>query len=258
MKLSDIKKTSTLKAPRIVLYGSAGIGKTTLGATFPDPIFVQTEDGLGKIEVDHFPLAKNYNDVIAALDALIKEDHEFKTVVVDSVDWLEMMINAHTCQTHGKRTIEEFGYGKGYVEALVFWREYIERLNTLRNSKGMIVCQLAHARQVEVKPPNMEPYHQWQIKLHKHANALVKEHCDLMGYCDSDTTIIKSESAGGKAFNKVRAEGRYIFCDKSPERDTKNRYGIETKVPMEWSALQTAIKGKKTEAKAKTKETENA
>lgn len=246
MKLSDIKSKAVLRAPRIVLFGSAGIGKTTMGASLPDPIFVQTEDGLGKIAVDHFPLAETYEEVISALDVLINEDHQFKSVVIDSVDWLESLIYTYTCQKGNVDSIEQFGYGKGYMEALTWWRQYIDRLNTLRNSKGMLICQLAHARQVEVRPPNTEPYHQWQIKLHKHSTALIKEHCDLLGYCDTKTTIVKSESASGRQFQKTKSDGkRFIYCNKAPERDTKNRYGIDKEIEMSYDALKDAIAGKK-------------
>ena len=48
-----------------------------------------TLDGLGKLQVPHFPLATSYAEVADALDALLDEDHAYSTVVVDSVDWLE-------------------------------------------------------------------------------------------------------------------------------------------------------------------------
>ena len=109
--------------------GSAGIGKTTMGATFPAPIFIQTEDGLGKIDVPNFPLAKSFDDVMGALHALLNEDHDYKSVIVDSIDWLQMLIYKHTCQKAGQQSIESFGYGKGYTEALTYWRDYIDLLN---------------------------------------------------------------------------------------------------------------------------------
>jgi len=252
MKLSDIQKSNKTKPPRIVLMGSAGIGKTTMGATFPAPIFIQTEDGLGKIDVPNFPLSKSFDDVMGALHALLNEDHDYKSVIVDSIDWLQMLIYKHTCQKAGQQSIESFGYGKGYTEALTYWRDYIDLLNRLRDEKGMVTCQLAHSQQIEVKPPNVEPFHQWQLKLHKHSHALIKEHCDLLGFCDVKTSIVKSETAGGKAYQKAKSDGkRYIYCNKSPERDTKNRYQIETEIEMTWDALVGAIKGETAKVKEK-------
>ncbi len=55
MKISDITKNAQMKPPRVLLYGPAGIGKTTFGASAPRPIFLPIEDGLGRIDVDSFP-----------------------------------------------------------------------------------------------------------------------------------------------------------------------------------------------------------
>ena len=57
--LSSIQKKAAMQAPRIMLYGVEGIGKTTFAAGAPSPIFIQTEDGLGSIDVPHFPLASS-------------------------------------------------------------------------------------------------------------------------------------------------------------------------------------------------------
>ncbi len=79
----------------MVIYGPGGIGKTTFGATMNKPIIVQAEDGIGKIECPHFHVAKSYHEFVGNLKALIDDDSEFKTVVVDSLDWLETLIHEH-------------------------------------------------------------------------------------------------------------------------------------------------------------------
>ena len=61
--------------PRILLYGQEGVGKSTLGAQTHKPVFVQTEDGLGQIDCHRFPLAKSFDDIMAALAALYSEEH---------------------------------------------------------------------------------------------------------------------------------------------------------------------------------------
>jgi hypothetical protein len=74
--------------------------------------------------------------VAEALDALLNEDHDFGTMVVDSVDWLEPLIWAEACKRNGWASIDAPGFGKGYAEALTIWREYLDRLNALRDRKG--------------------------------------------------------------------------------------------------------------------------
>lgn len=90
--LSSITRGRTLDAPRIILYGMEGIGKSTFAANFPAPIFIQTEDGLGMIDCAKFPLAKSFDEVFQELVALETEPNEFKTIVIDSLDWLERLI----------------------------------------------------------------------------------------------------------------------------------------------------------------------
>ncbi|NYZ70421.1 AAA family ATPase [Endozoicomonas sp. SM1973] len=81
ISLQSISKTKGMQAPRILIYGTHGIGKTTFAANAPNPIFLFTEDGAGQLALDSFPLLKTYEDVISALNALINEEHDFKTVV---------------------------------------------------------------------------------------------------------------------------------------------------------------------------------
>ena len=116
--LENIKRGRESKPPRLFIYGQEGVGKSTVGAAAPNPVFVQTEDGLGEIDTAKFPLAKNLNDVLAALTALREEPHEFQTVVLDSADWLERLIWDQVCAEFGVRSIEKAdgGYGKGYVQ----------------------------------------------------------------------------------------------------------------------------------------------
>jgi hypothetical protein len=76
----------------MLVYGTEGIGKSTLAARAPQPVFVQTEDGLGEVNCDKFPLAASFAETLAALTELRDQDHAYQTVVVDSLDWLERLI----------------------------------------------------------------------------------------------------------------------------------------------------------------------
>ena len=54
LSLSSLVRAKSDKPPRIVIYGVPGIGKTSLAAEFPDPIFIQTEEGTGNLELTSF------------------------------------------------------------------------------------------------------------------------------------------------------------------------------------------------------------
>jgi len=158
VSLKSLQRGAVAKAPRMLIYGVAGIDKTTLAAGAPAPVVLQTEDGLGTLDVPAFPLAKTFGDVMDALQSLATEGHEFKTLIVDSLDWLEPLIYAHTCAANKWGSIEDPGYGKGYVAALAFWRDYIAGINYLRDEVGMTIVQLAHSQIRRFESPESEPY----------------------------------------------------------------------------------------------------
>ena len=96
MSLADIRKKTKQKPPRIIVHGEAAVGKTYLASQTKNPIMLDVEDGLGKIEMDHIP-CKTYSDVMANLDELATEEHEYKTVCVDSLDWFERLLWEKVC-----------------------------------------------------------------------------------------------------------------------------------------------------------------
>ena len=67
--LDQVQKGKQRRPRRAMLYGTHGVGKSTFGSMADRPIFIATEDGLGEIDCDKFPLAVKYADVLAALSA---------------------------------------------------------------------------------------------------------------------------------------------------------------------------------------------
>ena len=132
--LAKVERGRTSKPPRILLCGVEGIGKSTFGSQAPKPVFIQTEDGLDEIDCDKFPLATSFEDVTSALGELRSQQHDYQSVVIDSLDWLERLIWDKLCQQYGVASIEKVdgGYARGYTHALTLWREIIEHLGALR------------------------------------------------------------------------------------------------------------------------------
>jgi hypothetical protein len=169
LSLKSLRKVTATDPARIVLYGVPKIGKTSLAAEFPDPVFLQVEEGTpGDLELTSFGQLTSYDAVLEAFTALIVEEHDYKTVVIDSLDAIEPLVWAETCRRNGWQNIEAPGYGKGYVEAETVWRDVVAAVNALR-ARGMTVVEIAHSEAVRFEPPGMEPYARYSLKLHKRA-----------------------------------------------------------------------------------------
>lgn len=243
MDLSQVKKGGTMKPPRVLIYGPAGIGKTTFGAEAPRPIFLPIEDGLGKLDVDSFPTPGTYSDALAALKSLIQEEHEFKSIIVDSLDWLEPLIWSHTCEQNGFKSIEAPGYGKGYVEALKYWREFLDHLNYLRDTKKMAVVLIGHSIIREFKSPDTDSFDRYQIKLQQKAADLVSENSDAIFFANYKTQTIKTEGRTGVRNRAVGTGERVMFTEERPAWLAKNRYGLPAEMALNWAEFMKGLKG---------------
>jgi hypothetical protein len=242
ISLASLMSTTALASPRILIHGVAGVGKTTFGAGAPAPVFIPTEDGLGTLEVPHFPLARTFDQVMEALAALYSESHDFRTVVVDSVDWLEPLVWARTCQDQGWGSIEDPGYGKGYVAALDLWRQYLEGLNALRNERGMTVIQIAHTDIRRFDSPEHEPYDRYVIKLHARAAALLQEHSDVVLFANYRISTVKSDVGFNKKVTRALGSGeRVLYTAERPAFLAKNRFGLPDSVALSWEAFAAAM-----------------
>ena len=238
--LESIKTGRENKPPRIMVYGQEGVGKSTFGASAPGAIFVQTEDGLGEIDCRKFPLAQNFGDVVAALTALRDEDHNFRTVVIDSLDWLERLIFDEVCKEFGVRSIEKAdgGYGKGYVDALVHWRKVLSLLDDLRNQRGMMVILVAHAKVERFEDPENMAYDRYAPRLHKHAASLISEWVDAVMFAMKRMRVSKDGDARAIA-SPIGADGgeRILRTNGSPACVAKNRFGLPNEIPLQWDAF---------------------
>jgi len=165
MKIADIHRATATLPPRILIHGLEGVGKTTLAARFPDPVFLQIEDGTGNLELATFGLLDSLAAVREAIAALGNEDHGFHTLVLDSVDPLEPLVWAAVCREHNWPSIEAPGYGKGYVEADAIWRDLLAGLDWLRRTRDMLVVLIAHSAVETVNDPRVPAYTSYQLRV---------------------------------------------------------------------------------------------
>jgi hypothetical protein len=223
------------KPHRVMLYGTHGIGKSTFASMAPSPIFIQIEDGLASVDCDAFPKSEKLAHVMEAIGELYQGEHQYKTVVIDTLDWLERLIWSEVCEAKGVKNIEDIGYGKGYTMALDYWRRITRGLDALRNDRGMGSIVLAHAAVVTYNAPDTEPYDRYQPKLHKSASALMQEWADDVLFASFKTF---TRATGDEAKGKQRGVGtgeRVIYTAERPAYYAKNRLpGIPQELPLDY------------------------
>ena len=238
VKLLEQVTSGRSPAPRrLMLYGTHGVGKSTFASHAPKPIFIQTEDGLGEIECDKLPLAASFDQVMQALSELYTDKHAFRTIVVDSLDWLERLIWAEVCRKRNVESIEDIGYSKGYVFALTQWREFLEGLTALRSDKGMMIVLIAHARIERFENPETESYDRYVPRLHRLASQVVQEWCDEVLFANFKVYTKQTD----EGFNRKRVHGigtgeRIIRTAERPAHVAKNRLNLPEELPLDWNA----------------------
>ena len=245
MKLLEQIQRGVVNVPRrTLLYGVHGVGKSTWGSMTEKPVFIQTEDGLANIDCERFPLAQAYSDVLAAIGELYTEPHEYRTVVVDSLDWLERLIWADVCRKRGVESMEDIPYGKSYVFALTQWREVLQGLDALRNERGMNILLIAHAQIERFANPETDTYDRYSPRLQKQASALVQEWCDEVLFA----TYKVHTKTTTEAFDRKRVQGigsgeRIIRTTERPAHVAKNRLGLPDEIPLDYRVYAALLRG---------------
>lgn len=230
--LDRIQSGRQARPRRTLLYGTHGVGKSTFGACAPDPIFIQTEDGLGDLDCSCFPLANSFGEVEEAVKALAIESHGYQTLVLDSLDWLEKLIWSEVCQSKGVKAIEDIGYAKGYQFAIDYWRHLLRGLESLRQ-RGMAIILLAHARVERFESPDTEPYDRYTPALHKTSSAIVQEWCDEVLFASHKVLTKKSgEKFGVAKYKGVGTGERIIRTVEKPTHLAKRRIDLPDEIEL--------------------------
>lgn len=246
--LSSISRTRRVRAPKIVVCGAGKVGKTTFASRAPDAVGILTEEGADAVDTNAFPLAKSLSDVYSAIGTLINEEHDFKTVFVDSLDWLEPLVQAHVCAANGWANLDAPGFGKGHVAAAEEWRNLLNGLDALRNERQLGVILIAHDKIKRVEDPLTEGYDSHVLKLHDRATALVMEWADVIGYAGYRVFTTKTDAGFGQKETKATTTGeRLLHVEAHPAHCGGNRFGLKN-MPLDWAVFSAALAATQTPA----------
>lgn len=232
----DLKSLSKPQGQRPVimtLFGEGGMGKTTLAALFPRPVFIRTEDGTASLAgnegVALFPLASRSQDVFDAIEALATQEHDFKTLVIDSITQLATLIESEIVAADPKaKSINQAGggYGAGYNTAAEMHRKVREWAGALAYDKGMNVVFIGHADTETLDLPDSDPYARYTIRMHKKSIPHYTDNVDLVGFIRLKTYL----TGTGDKKRAVSTADREIICHPQASSVTKNRFGIDKPV----------------------------
>jgi hypothetical protein len=241
LSLESIGDTRKATADRILLIGVEGIGKSTFAANAPNSVFIGAEEGLSEIDAKAFPEVNTFEDVLAAIDVLTNSEHTYKTLALDTIDWIEPLIWDYLCRKNGWGTIEDPGYGKGYVAALDQWRVMLRRLETLWQ-RGMEIILLAHAGIIPFQNPAGPDYSRYEPKVHRKAASLLKEWAKTVLFAIYEEYAADTQDGkpvGGVATKKkvkgVATGARIMHTQRTAAWDAKNRFGLPPTLPLDYT-----------------------
>lgn len=244
-RLGAVKRGLLREAKRFFFYGPEGVGKSSLAADAPKPIFFDTDRGSGHIDVARYPfrdgddghIAEKLSEIYAGIDDLLVSQHEYETLVLDTADSIEALIWRAVCERAGVtkkgdkiETIEDFGFGKGYNVAADEWRGFLHRLDELRLKRNMHVIFVGHSLVKTFKNPTGEDYDRYRPKLDDRALGLLREWCEVVGFVNFDDIAKRNHGA-------TRARGastglRLIQLEHNAAWDAKSRLPLPAQIDL--------------------------
>jgi len=226
-----ITKGKQQRAQRVVLYGVESVGKSTFAAKFPRPLFLDIEQGTSHLDVDRCEINtwKQLTDALAEAKAT-----DYKTIVIDSADWAERLCVEDLLATSKKTSIEDFGFGKGWVMVAERMSRMLSSIDQLIDA-GKNVVMIAHSKIVRFEAPDaLAAYDRYELKLSKQSSPLLKEFADELWFLRFKTKVSTSETGKGKG---IGGKERIILTTHSAAYDAKTRSGLAEELPLEWASV---------------------
>jgi len=225
------------QAWKVLVHGPPGVGKTWFANTFPKVVAADLEGSteryeMARLDLRNAPLEvydernqvdKTATSVMNFLRTLGREEHDYQTLCVDTLDWLEPKIWEATCKRLGILSMESLGYGKAYLEADEEWEKFLNALNFLHRKKDMNIVLLAHTTTKIVNDKDFNEFHRHDIKLQKRAAAKFVEWAELIGFLTYDTYVSKKN---GKETSKHHGD-RVLIVQEDGQYVAKNRFGYQ-------------------------------
>ena len=231
------------KPPRILLWGAPKTGKSTFASKFPSPFLlpIKREEGVDAIDCPKLPKSiESTQELRDVLLWLIQTDHNFKTVIIDSISTLEPLIFEEVCRENGVDTINKVGggFGNGYTESTKKFNDLINLLNALRE-KGIIVILIGHVKSNLYNNLYCEDYYKYIGNVVERHLQVVEQWADCIFFSNFDV-VVNNDS------NKASVGRSWLYTKPSPVHSAGCRKPwneqLPEKLPLEFEKFNEFVK----------------
>lgn len=244
--------------PIMTIVGLPGTGKTTLGALFPNPVFILAEEGTAAFEswdedvvpqvMPVLPRADSKRNIstkqalLEQLRWLIKEEHDRKTLVIDSVTSLNTLLEHEVSDSYGVDNVADAagGFHKGYNVVAEMHGEIRNACGLLSKKKDMTIIFLAHSSVKKMKNrPDADEYTVFSLDMHDKSIAQYTNLSDAVIYIRNEEFIKGSETdrkGNTTKFGKAIQTGNRVMVTSGDGHigyvNAKNRYDLEPEMDL--------------------------
>lgn len=258
--LAQMRTAVKGKPTAAVIYGVPGIGKTSMAAASPSPVFItgpldvgiETLKSSGQVgdSVANLPPCRTWADVLSQVDTIASGEHDRKTLVIDNIGDIELLCHDEVCRRdfEGKRGSDGFlNYQAGPRVAATDIRMFLTALDRCRD-RGMSVLLIGHNAQKEVKNPFSANYDKMAPDCNKETWGVISKWADMILFLNSEVTVIGTKNDDMKKGKARGGQDRVMYCNNHPTYEAKNRHNLPDQIAMgdcgatAWGNLINAIK----------------
>jgi len=224
--------------PRLVVVGVIGVGKSSFGASLPDPIFIDFDrNGVDYIRVDRLDGPKTWPESLGLVREIASSPGKYKSLVIDTMDPLEEQATEFVLKEAGKTSLAQFDFGAGYNQVAMLWKELLSELDAARRN-GMLVCLIGHSTVRDVIDPTIGSYQQNTSVLGKKPWALTTRWADFVGFATYDSALVQAKGEENRVFVSGK---RVLYTSRASGVEAKNRFAMEPKIELSWKVVEAAI-----------------